>query len=137
MAVIAGRHLVSYQDRFGNRSAALARRSGVNYVYLIIAIVAEVMATSALKASNGLTRPRSVLVVAVGYSLAFYFLSLTIRTMPVGVAYGIWSAIGIVLIAAIGALWFHQPLDLPATIGLGLIISGVIVVNLFSQTLAP
>ena len=109
----------------------------MNYVYLLIAIVAEVMATSALKASEGLTRPRSVLLMAVGYSLAFYFLSLTIRTIPVGVAYGIWSSIGIVLIAAIGALWFHQPLDLPATIGLGLIVSGVIVVNLFSQTLAP
>jgi small multidrug resistance pump len=107
----------------------------VNYVYLLIAIVAEVMATSALKASDGLTRPRSVLVMVVGYSIAFYFLSLTIRTIPVGVAYGIWSAIGIVLIAAIGAVWFHQPLDLPATIGLGLIVSGVIVVNLFSQTL--
>jgi small multidrug resistance pump len=107
----------------------------VNYVYLLIAIVAEVMATSALNASDGLTRPRSVLVMVVGYSMAFYFLSLTIRTIPVGVAYGIWSAIGIVLIAAIGAVWFHQPLDLPATIGLGLIVSGVIVVNLFSQTL--
>jgi small multidrug resistance pump len=106
----------------------------VNYVYLLIAIVAEVMATSALKASDGLTRPRSVLVLAVGYSLAFYFLSLTIRTIPVGVAYGLWSAIGIVLIAAIGALWFHQPLNLPATIGLGLIVSGVLVVNLFSPT---
>jgi small multidrug resistance pump len=107
----------------------------VNYVYLLIAIVAEVMATSALNASDGLTRPRSVLVMVVGYSMAFYFLSLTIRTIPVGVAYGIWSAIGIVLIAAIGAVWFRQPLDLPATIGLGLIVSGVIVVNLFSQTL--
>ena len=107
----------------------------MNYVYLLIAIVAEVMATSALNASDGLTKPRSVLVMAVGYSMAFYFLSLTIRTIPVGVAYGIWSAIGIVLIAAIGAVWFHQPLDLPATIGLGLIVSGVIVVNLFSRTL--
>jgi small multidrug resistance pump len=108
----------------------------VNYVYLIIAILAEVMATSALKASDGLTEPRSVLLMAIGYSAAFYFLSLTIRTMPVGVAYGIWSAIGIVLITAIGALWFRQPLDLPAAIGLGLIVTGVVVVNLFSQTLA-
>lgn len=107
----------------------------MNYVYLIIAIVAEVMATSALKASDGLTKPRSVLIMAVGYAVAFYFLSLTIRTVPVGVAYGIWSAIGIVLIAAIGAVWFRQPLDLPAAIGLGLIVMGVIVVNLFSQTL--
>ena len=109
----------------------------MSYVYLIIAIAAEVVATSALKASDGLTKPRSVLVLAVGYGVAFYFLSLTIRTIPVGVAYGIWSAIGIVLIAAIGAVWFRQPLDLPATIGLGLIVTGVIVVNLFSQTLAP
>jgi len=108
----------------------------VTYVYLIIAIVAEVVATSALKASDGLTKPHSVLVMAIGYSTAFYFLSLTIRTIPVGVAYGIWSAIGIVLIAAIGALWFRQPLDLPAAIGLGLIVAGVVVVNLFSRTLA-
>lgn len=108
----------------------------VNYVYLIIAIVAEVVATSALKASDGLSKPPSVLVMAVGYGTAFYFLSLTIRTIPVGVAYGLWSAIGIVLIAAIGALWFRQPLDLPAAFGLGLIVIGVVVVNLFSRTLA-
>lgn len=106
----------------------------MNYLYLIIAIVAEVMATSALKASDGLTKPRSVMIMAVGYALAFYFLSLTIRTVPVGVAYGIWSAIGIVLIAAIGAVWFRQPVDLAGAIGLGLIVTGVIVVNLFSQT---
>jgi small multidrug resistance pump len=106
----------------------------LNYLYLIIAIVAEVMATSALKASDGLTKPRSVMIMAVGYALAFYFLSLTIRTVPVGVAYGIWSAIGIVLIAAIGAVWFRQPVDLAGAIGLGLIVTGVIVVNLFSQT---
>jgi small multidrug resistance pump len=108
----------------------------VNYVYLLVAILAEVMATSALKASDGSTKPRSVLAMAAGHSTAFYFLSLTMRTIPVGVAYGVCRAIGIVLMAAIGAVWFHQPLDLPATIGLGLIVSGVMVVNLFSQTLA-
>ena len=80
----------------------------MNSVYLIIAIVAEVVATSALKASDGLSKSPSVLVMAVGYGTAFYFLSLTIRTIPLGVAYGLWSAIGIVLIATIGALWFRS-----------------------------
>ena len=108
----------------------------IDYLYLIIAIVAEVVATSALKASDGFAKLPFLAVMAMGYATAFYFLALSIRTIPVGIAYGIWSAIGIVLIATVGALWFRQPVDLPAVIGLGLIIAGVIVVNLFSH-MAP
>jgi small multidrug resistance pump len=105
----------------------------LNYLYLMVAIVAEVIATSALKASEGFTRLPPLALTAAGYAVAFYFLSLSIRTIPVGIAYGIWSAIGIVLIAGIGAVWFRQPLDLPAAIGLGLIVAGVVIVNVFSQ----
>jgi small multidrug resistance pump len=108
----------------------------IDYLYLIIAIVAEVVATSALKASEGFAKLPFLAVMAMGYAIAFYFLALSIRTIPVGIAYGIWSAIGIVLIATVGAVWFRQPVDLPAAIGLGLIIAGVIVVNLFSR-MAP
>ena len=70
----------------------------------------------------------------VGYGIAFYLLSLTLRTIPVGIVYAVWSGLGIVLIAAVGAIWFRQPLDLPAVIGLGLILAGVVVVNVFSKT---
>jgi small multidrug resistance pump len=105
------------------------------YIYLLIAIVAEVVATSALKASDGFARLPPLALMAVGYAIAFYFLALTIRTVPVGIAYGIWSAVGLVLIAAVGAVWFRQPVDLPAAIGLSFIIAGVIILNMFSSTL--
>jgi small multidrug resistance pump len=108
----------------------------VDYLYLVIAIVAEVIATSALKASDGFAKLPFLAIMGIGYAIAFYFLALSIRTIPVGIAYGIWSAIGIVLIAAVGAVWFRQPLDLPAAIGLGLIIAGVVVVNVFSHMAA-
>jgi small multidrug resistance pump len=108
--------------------------AGMNHVYLAIAIVAEVIATSALKASEGFSRLWPSLVVAVGYAAAFFCLSLTLRTIPVGIAYAIWSGAGIVLIAAIGWVFYRQVLDLPAIIGLGLIVAGVLVVNLFSKT---
>ena len=74
------------------------------------------------------------LVTVVGYGIAFYLLSLTLRSIPVGIVYAVWSGLGIVLIAAVGAIWFRQPLDLPAVIGLGLILAGVVVVNVFSKT---
>ena len=106
----------------------------MHYVYLVVAVVSEVVATSALAASHGFTRPVPSLVTAVGYGVAFYFLSLTLRTLPVGVAYAVWSGLGIVLIAVVGAVWLRQPLDLPAVLGLGLILAGVVVVNLFSRT---
>ena len=106
------------------------------YLYLGIAIVAEVIATSALKASEGFTRLGPSLVVLLGYGIAFFFLSLTLRTIPTGIAYAIWSGIGIVLISAVGWVWFKQTLDLPAIIGLGLIILGVVVVQVFSKTVS-
>jgi len=107
----------------------------VSYVYLGIAIVAEVIATSALKASDGFTRPVATVITTAGYATAFYFLSLTLKTIPVGLVYAIWSGVGIVLISLIGFLWFRQSLDLPAVIGLALIIAGVAVINLYSSSM--
>ncbi|WP_417585232.1 DMT family transporter [Pelagibacterium sp.] len=106
----------------------------MTYVFLFCAIVAEVIGTSALKAANGFTNLVPSVVVVLGYAAAFYFLSLTLRTMPVGVAYAIWSGLGIVLISLVGWLVYKQTLDLPALIGMGLIIAGVIVINTFSRT---
>lgn len=108
----------------------------ISYLYLGIAIVAEVCATSALKASDNFSRLGPSVVVVVGYCIAFVFLSLTMKTIPVGISYAIWSGVGIVLISAVGWIWFGQALDLPAIVGLGLIIAGVAVVNLFSRSVA-
>jgi small multidrug resistance pump len=104
------------------------------YLFLAIAIVAEVIATSALKSSQGFTRLLPSILVVAGYSCAFYFLSLTLRTMPVGIAYAIWSGLGIMLVTAIAWLLHGQRLDLPAIIGLLLIIAGVLVVTLLSKS---
>lgn len=108
----------------------------MNYLYLAAAIVSEVVATSALKLSNGMTRLAPAAVVVVGYLLAFYLLSLTLRTIPVGVAYAIWSGVGIVLITVIGLFWFKQTLDFAAIAGMGLILAGVAVIYLFSNATA-
>lgn len=105
----------------------------MGYFYLAIAILAEVIATSALKATEGFVRPWPSLVVVVGYATAFYFLSLTLRTIPVGIAYAIWSGIGIVLLAAVGWVVYRQPLDMAGVIGLALIIAGIVVINVFSK----
>ncbi len=108
------------------------------WLFLAIAIVSEVVATSALKASDGFTRFVPSSVVVVGYALAFYCLSLTLRTIPIGVVYAIWSGVGIALISIIGWLVFHQRLDTPAIVGICLIIAGVVVLNVFSSsTVAP
>jgi small multidrug resistance pump len=104
------------------------------FVYLAIAILAEVLGTSALKASNGFTVLLPSLVVMTGYSVSFYFLSLALRAIPVGVAYAIWSGVGIVLISAIAWVVYRQTLDLAAIVGIGLIIAGVVVIQLFSST---
>ena len=104
------------------------------YLYLGVAIIAEVIATTALRASNGFTELWPSIISIVGYVVAFYFLSLTLRTMPVGIAYAIWSGVGIVLISLAGWLLYKQLLDLPAVIGMGLIMAGVIVINLFSKS---
>jgi len=106
----------------------------MQFIYLAIAIVAEVIATSALKASNGFTAWRPSLVVAAGYVVSFYFLSLALRTIPVGIAYAIWSGVGIVLISVIAWVVYRQALDVAAVVGIGLIVAGVGVINLFSAT---
>jgi small multidrug resistance pump len=103
------------------------------YFYLTIAILAEVVGTSALKATHGFTRPLPSLVVLVGYGVAFYFLSLALRSIPVGVAYAIWSGVGVALITLIGWLVFKQKLDAPALTGIGLIVAGVVVIQVFSS----
>ncbi|GLK57277.1 small multidrug resistance pump [Methylopila capsulata] len=106
------------------------------YVLLALAIVAEVIGTSALKASDGLSRLWPSLITLVGYGVAFYLLSHVLKTIPTGVAYAIWSGGGIVLIALVGVLWFRQALDGPALVGIGLILAGVMVVTLFSKSVA-
>ena len=108
----------------------------MNFVFLAIAIVAEVVGTSALKASEAFTKPWVAVVSLIAYGIAFYCLALTLKTIPVGIAYAIWSGLGIVLISLVGLIWFRQTLDLPALIGLALIIAGVIVINAFSQSTA-
>jgi small multidrug resistance pump len=106
------------------------------YLTLFIAIIAEVVATSFLKQSNGFTRIVPTIVTFVGYGIAFYCLSLTLRTMPTGIAYAIWSGVGIVLVTAIAWIWQGQKLDGAAVAGIGLIMAGVIVMNLFSKAAA-
>jgi len=108
----------------------------IEWGYLAVAIVAEVIAPSALKASESFSRLAPSIVVVAGYALAFFMLSLTLRAIPVGVAYAIWSGVGIVLISLVGWIAFGQVLDAGAMIGMGLIIAGVVVINLFSQAAA-
>lgn len=104
------------------------------YFYLSIAIFFEVIATSALKASNGFTNLLPSAIVVVGYGIAFFSLSLALRGVPLGIAYGLWSAVGIVLVSIAGWVLYQQKLDLPALLGLGLIIAGVLVIQLLSKT---
>jgi small multidrug resistance pump len=108
----------------------------VHYAFLLIAIVAEVIATSALKASDGFSRLLPSVVVIAGYAVAFYFLSLTLRVFPIGIAYAMWSGLGIILISMVGYFHYGQLLDLPAGIGLAFIVLGVIIVNVFSNSVA-
>ncbi|MDX5445006.1 MAG: SMR family transporter [Zoogloeaceae bacterium] len=105
-----------------------------NWLFLAVAIVFEVIATSALKAAEGFTRPWPSLIVVIGYGAAFYVLALTLRTIPVGVAYAVWSGVGVVLIGLIGWLMFGQTLDRAALLGMALIVSGVAVIHLFSNS---
>ncbi|HMF64546.1 MAG TPA: multidrug efflux SMR transporter [Edaphobacter sp.] len=109
---------------------------GLNYLWLAAAICSEVFATSSLKASNGFTRLWPSVAVVIGYGAAFYFLSQTLKTIPVGVAYAIWSGVGTVLIALVGFVLYRQALDRAALIGMTLIIAGVLVMNLFSKSAA-
>ena len=106
----------------------------MHWFYLGIAIVSEVIATSALKAADGFTQLVPSIIVVLGYAAAFYFLSLTLRFIPIGVAYAVWSGVGIVLVALIGWFAYRQPLDIAAMIGIGFIVAGVVVLNFFSKS---
>ena len=108
----------------------------MRYLNLAVAIVAEVTATSFMKQSEGFTRLLPSAITILGYAIAFYFLSLTLREIPTGIAYAIWSGVGIVLIAAIAWAFQGQKLDLPAILGMAMIIAGVLVLNLFSGAAA-
>lgn len=108
----------------------------MGWVYLFIAIVAEVIGTSALKPSAGFTNPGPSIVVVIGYGVAIYFLTLTLRTIPVGISYAVWSGTGVALITIIGWIVFEQKLDVFALLGIGLIVSGVLVIYLLSKSTA-
>jgi small multidrug resistance pump len=106
----------------------------VHWLFLLMAIVAEVIGTSALRASDGFTKLAPAGVTIVGYAVSFYFLSLTLRAIPVGIAYAVWSGVGIVLISLIGFVVFRQALDAPALVGIGLILAGVLVIYTMSNS---
>tara|TARA_B100000678_G_C18156931_1_gene481349 strand:- start:169 stop:498 length:330 start_codon:yes stop_codon:yes gene_type:complete len=108
----------------------------MNYVFLAAAIISEVIGTTFMKQSEGFTKLMPSLVTAVAYAIAFVCLSQTLKTIPTGIAYAIWSGVGIVLIAAVAAIFQGQKLDAPAIIGMGLIICGVVVMNVFSKAAA-
>lgn len=107
----------------------------MHWIYLSIAILAEVIATSVLKAADGFTRLGPSLIVVAGYGCAFFFLSLTLRAIPLGIAYAVWSGVGLALVSVVGWVVYQQPLDTAALVGIGLIVSGVVVLNLFSKTI--
>ncbi|WP_319823768.1 SMR family transporter [Thalassovita sp.] len=104
------------------------------YLILFLAIAAETIGTTALQASQQFSRPWPSVLVVLSYALSFWLLSLTLKSMPVGIVYAIWSGFGIVLIALIGLAVFGQRLDLPAILGISLILAGILVINLFSST---
>jgi len=104
------------------------------YFYLALAIIAEVIATSSLKASAEFTKLVPSLIVVIGYGIAFYLLTLVLRNIPVGITYAIWSGVGIILVAVAGAILYKQIPDLPAMIGMALIVAGVVVIHVFSKT---
>ena len=106
------------------------------WLFLAVSIAAEVVGTTALKSSEGFTKLAPSLLVVACYGVAFYFLSLTLRWIPVGIAYAVWSGVGVVLIATIGWLLHGQKLDAPAIAGMALIVAGVIVINVFSKAAA-
>lgn len=106
------------------------------YLILLLAVIAETIATTALQASHQFTRLGPSLVVLVGYAISFYLLSMTLRVLPVGITYAIWSGLGIVLISLIAFVLFGQKLDMPAILGLGMIIGGILVINVFSNSVS-
>ncbi|MBF4992315.1 multidrug efflux SMR transporter [Methylophilus sp. QUAN] len=106
------------------------------WLFLFAAILSEVTATSSLKASAGFTKVIPSVIVVVGYGLSFYFLSLVLKAIPIGIAYAVWAGLGIVLLALVGWIFFGQALDTPALIGIALILAGVIIMNVFSKAVA-
>lgn len=106
------------------------------WLFLFAAILSEVTATSSLKASAGFTKVIPSVIVVVGYGLSFYFLSLVLKAIPIGIAYAVWAGLGIVLLALVGWIFFGQTLDSPALIGIALILAGVIIMNVFSKAVA-
>ena len=108
--------------------------NSINWLFLIIAIISESIATNSLKASNGFTNLVPSIIALAGYGSVLFFLSLAIRTIPVGMAYAIWSGVGIILIALVSWVWHKQILDVPAIIGIGFIITGIVIMNVFSKS---
>jgi small multidrug resistance pump len=106
----------------------------MHWVYLFVAILGEVIATSSLKLVEGFTRLIPSMISVAGYGVAFYFLSLALRSIPLGIAYAIWCGIGIAVITLVGWLFYRQPLDIPAIIGMSLILAGVMAIYLFSKS---
>ena len=112
----------------------LRRQPEMKFLYLAIAIVAEVLATTSLKASEGFTKLVPSVIVIVGYAVAFYCLTLVLRSIPVGITYALWAGLGIVLVAIAGAVAYKEVPDLPAVVGMALIVAGVVIINVFSKT---
>lgn len=104
------------------------------YIYLAIAIAAEVIATTSMKAIDGFNKPLPLILVIGGYAIAFWMLTLVVRSIPVGIAYAIWAGLGIVLVSIAALVLYQQKLDAPAVMGMGLIVSGVVVIQLFSNS---
>ncbi|OPY49015.1 MAG: multidrug efflux protein [Methanosaeta sp. PtaU1.Bin060] len=108
----------------------------MQWLFLLIAIIGEVIGTSALKASDGFTKIIPSIIVIIGYGIAFFFLSLTLKeNVHIGIVYAIWSGLGIILISIIGYSFYKQTLDMPAVLGIALIIIGVIIINLYSKSM--
>ncbi len=105
----------------------------MSWIYLLIAIIGEVIATTMMKVSEGFSKPIPSLITAIGYGITFYFLSLALKSIPISVAYAIWAGAGIVFISAIGFLYFKQSFDIPGIVGIVLILCGVITINAFSK----
>ncbi|MCG8385124.1 MAG: multidrug efflux SMR transporter [Cytophagales bacterium] len=108
----------------------------MKWIYLLIAIIGEMIATSFLKESTGFTKLVPSVITVLGYGVTFYFLSLALKQIPIGVAYALWAGVGILLVALVGYFRFHQKLDTPAVVGMALIVLGVVIMQAFSKTLS-
>lgn len=108
----------------------------MKWIYLLIAIIGEMIATSFLKESTGFTKLVPSVITVLGYGVTFYFLSLALKQIPIGVAYALWAGVGILLVALVGYFRFHQKLDTPAVMGMALIVLGVVIMQAFSKTLS-